>query len=84
MARDIRMDIVDKIETFCKKQGVSFIWALEGKAEGGLVMKFSRLLDGASNLTTTHRIKYSDIENCNGKIDILVKEIKEKVKELCK
>lgn len=83
MARDIRMDIVDKIETFCKKQGVSFIWALEGKAEGGLVMKFSKP-DGASNITTTHRIKYSDIEDCNGKIDILVKEIKEKVKELMK
>lgn len=83
MARDIRMDIVDKIETFCKKQGVSFIWALEGKVEGGLVMKFSKP-DSASNLTATHRIKYSDIENCNGKIDILVKEVKEKIKELCK
>ena len=81
MARDIRMDIVDKLETFCGGRGVSFIWALEGKSEGGLVMKFAKPDSGGR---LTHRIKYSDIEDCNGKIDILVKEVKEKIKELCK
>lgn len=83
MPKDIRMNIVDKLETFCGGRGVSFIWALEGKSEGGLIMKFSKP-NGASNLTISHRIKYSDIENCNGKIDVLVKEVKEKIKELCK
>lgn len=79
MAKDIRMDIVDRLETYCGGKGVSFIWALEGKSEGGLVMQFVRP-DHTGHLT--YRIKYSDIEDCNGKIDILVKEVKEKIKEL--
>ena len=81
MAKDIRMDIVDRLETFCGGRGVSFIWALEGKSEGGLVMQFVRP-DRTGHLT--YRIKNSDIEDCNGKIDILIKDVKEKIKELCK
>lgn len=82
MAKDIRMDIVDRLETYCGGRGVSFIWALEGKAQGGLVMKFTKTDGGVTSKCFSHRISFSDIEALEGKIDILLKEIKKKIKDL--
>lgn len=68
--QDIRMDIVDRLETYCGERGVSFYWAEEKMPKGSLVVKFT--YNGKS---FTHRVTPSEIENLNCGVELITKKL---------
>lgn len=68
--QDIRMDIVNKLETYCGERGVSFCWAEEKIPSGSLVVRFAY-----NGKHITYRITNSVMENIKGDIDVIVKKL---------
>lgn len=76
MSKDIRTEIVDILENYCKKHDLAFSWVIEKRVDGSLIVNFKR------QDHFTYRITGSEIAAAQGDVKVIADKVIEMVKRM--
>ena len=80
MSKDIRNEIVERLEDYCGKNDLRCCWTLERRSEGSLVINIKpKNTDIPDRWSYTLRISYAEMES--GRVDDIVGRVIEAVEK---
>ena len=66
MSKDIRNEIVERLEEYCNKNDLRCCWTLERRSEGSLVINIKpKNIDIPDRWSYTQRINHAEMETCS-------------------